>query len=56
MVYQFSFLIIGPGISHSDSADFVCIARLMSGSGVGTGSLYKHIIGPKVTNVGRETD
>ena len=56
MMYQFSFLIIGPVISHPDSADFVCIAGLMSGSGVGTGFPCKHVIGPKVMNVGRETD
>ena len=56
MVYQFSFLIIGPVISHPGSADFVCIARLMSGSGMGIGSLCKHVIGPKIMNVGRETD
>ena len=55
-MYQFSFLIIGPLISHPDTADFVCRAELMSGLGVGTGSLCKHVIGPKVANVGRETD
>ena len=56
MLFQFSVLITGPVLSHPDSADFTCIAELMSGLGVGTGSLCKHIIGPKVTNVGRETD
>ena len=54
MGYQFRFLIIGPVISDPYSADFECIAKLMSGSGEWTGFHCKHVNGQTIMNLGRQ--